>query len=81
MDNLEFLISDEDEPQPKTKKMKSSKSSSKKLIKKSNFSQVKINIYEPEYQKWIIKCNSKINDHFQKVHFTIFNFFLFFKEN
>ena len=71
MDSLaEYFISDEDEPQPKAKKTKSTISKSK-TIRKSNFSQVKnINIYENDYQKWIRKFNSKIYDHFQKVSFS-----------
>ena len=67
MDGLgKYLISDEDEPQPKSRKLKSS-SSKINPIKKSNFSQVKINIYEKNYKNWIQEKNSKIHEFFQKV--------------
>ena len=71
MDNLaEYFISDEEEPQPKTRKTR--KVTKSRAITKSNFAQVKnINIYEKDYQKWIRKFNSKISDHFPKVR----NFF------
>ena len=76
MDNLaEFFISDEDEPQPKTRKTKKVIPRSKQ-IKISNFSQVKnINIFDPEYKKWINKFNSKIYNHFKKVHYSISSIF------
>jgi hypothetical protein len=45
-DNLgKYLISDEEKPQPKTRKIKPS-SKPQSVIRKSNFSQVKINIYD-----------------------------------
>ena len=79
MDNLaEYFISDEDEPQPKSRKTKKTPTIKQKLIKKSNFSQVKnINIYEREYQKWIDKFNTKIYDHFKKVFFLVKKFVFF----
>jgi hypothetical protein len=65
MDNLgKYLISDEDEPQPKSRKLKSS-SSKQNPIKKSNFSQVKINLYEKNYRIWIQRNNSKIYEFFK----------------
>ena len=76
MNNInEYLISDEEEPQPKSRKTKKSKT-----IQKSNFSQVKIfNIFEPKYQKWIRKHNSKIYNYFEKVfNHTFQNFFRFY---
>ena len=82
MDGLgKYLISDEDEPQPKSRKLKSS-SSKINPIKKSNFSQVKINIYEKNYKNWIQEKNSKIHEFFQKVPnqiliFINFNIFFF----
>jgi hypothetical protein len=67
MDNLgKYYISDEEEPQPKTRKLKSSSKISN-VIKKSNFSQVKINIYEKNYKRWIQRNNSKIKEFFRKV--------------
>ena len=69
MDNLaEYFISDEEEPQPKTRKTRKTPTTKTRAISKSNFSQVKnLNIYDLEYQKWISKFNSKIYNHFKKV--------------
>ena len=74
-DNLgKYLISDEDEPQPKTKKLKQS-SKLQNPIRKSNFTQVKININEDKYKIWIERNNSKISECFEKVS-RIFSFFI-----
>jgi hypothetical protein len=71
MDNLaEYFISDEDEPQPKSRKTKKTIPKTKQ-IKISNFSQVKNNnIFDQKYQKWISKVNTKIYDYFKKVYST-----------
>ena len=71
MDNLaEYFISDEDEPQPKSRKTKNTIPKTKQ-IKISNFSQVKNNnIFDQKYQKWISKVNTKIYDYFKKVYST-----------
>ena len=71
MDNLaEFYISDEEEPLPKTRKIRKPVAKAKQ-IKISNFSQVKNNnIFDPEYKNWINKFNSKIFNYFTKVHST-----------
>jgi hypothetical protein len=67
MDKLgKYLISDEEEPQPKTRKLKAS-SKTQNVIRKSSFTQVKINIYEPKYKNWIKKNNSKIYEFLIKV--------------
>ena len=71
MDKLgDYVISDEEEPRPKSRKTGKipQKPIQKKIIRKSNFSQVRMNkISEKQYQKWIKKHNSKISDHFKKV--------------
>jgi hypothetical protein len=71
MDKLgDYIISDEEEPRQKTRKTLAKipqKTISKKVIRKSNFAQVNINIYQSSYRKWIEKFNSKIYEHFQKV--------------
>jgi CRISPR/Cas system CMR subunit Cmr6 (Cas7 group RAMP superfamily) len=70
-DNLgKYLISDEEEPQPKTRKLKSS---TKNMIRKSNFTQVNINIFDKKYKEWIRTKNSKIYEFFKKVQ-KILNF-------
>jgi hypothetical protein len=76
MDNLtEFYISDEDEPQPKTRKTKKL-APRQSQIKKSNFSQVKnLNLFDKDYQKWIYKFNTKIYEHFKKVLVPFFGIF------
>ena len=70
-DNLsEYFISNEDEPQSKNRK--TIRNPKQKLIRKSNFSQVrKINIYEKDYKKWISKNNLKISDYFKKVSYKL----------
>ena len=68
MDNLEeYFISDEEEPQPKARKTRKINTAKTRAITKSNFSQVKINLYDEKYKEWISNKNSKIWNFFKKV--------------
>ena len=71
MDSLEdVFISDEEEPQPKTRKTKIQKPTPKtRLIKRSNFIQVSNKIYDKNYKKWINKNFRRIDNFFTKVNF------------
>ena len=65
-----YYISDEEEPQSKTRKVIKPNPKPQNVIRKSNFSQVKINIFDRKYKKWIHKNNTKIYDYFKKVFQT-----------
>ena len=70
-DNLgDVFISDEEEPQPKTRKIKvQPKQPKPKIIRRSNFVQVRTKIYEKQYKSWINENFTKIYSFFQKVIF------------
>ena len=65
-DNLDVFISDEEEPQPKSRKTKSQKPKPR-IIRRSNFLQVSNKINEKNYKKWINQNFQKIYKFFEKV--------------
>jgi hypothetical protein len=67
-DNLnDVFISDEEESQPKIKKTKIQKQIKPRIIRRSNFIQVR-KINETQYQNWIKINFTKIHQFFKKVN-------------